>query len=107
MNLAPVKQHRSRKGEYFAARTHSVIYYAEEEGKKKVQACKKPLFGIHDTTSKRMQRLISLLKAGRSPKDGRGTNVNRRTNAMSPEVCEQVAQHIESFDVKEAHYSSS
>lgn len=105
IELVPVKTHRPRKGEESTARTFSVIYTVDKEGKR-VQVCKKAFLSIHDTTAKRMQRLIALLKIGTSPTDGRGKNYNSRTKAMPPDICEHVAQHIESFEVKEAHYTS-
>lgn len=104
LEVQPVKTHRPRKGDAAAVREHTVIYSAEKNGQR-IRVCKSAFLCLYSVSSKRVHRLVSLLKVGKSPQDGRGKNVNSRTKAVPYQVCEMVAAHIESFEVKDAHYS--
>ncbi|KAJ8897206.1 hypothetical protein PR048_002552 [Dryococelus australis] len=59
---------------------------------------------MHAITSDRVRRLCKLLVKGESPKDIRETQTSG--NAKPQPVISTVTEHISSFPVKTAHYSS-
>lgn len=66
--------------------------------------CKKAFGAIHGVSDNRIRRLYNLLSLGKSPIDERGKS--RPGNAKAGYVIKQICDHIESFPVKEAHYTS-
>lgn len=70
----------------------------------KVEVCKKAFCNIHGITFERVRRLCNLLKENLVPFDKRG--MGRSGNSVPGEICLQIEEHIKSFPVKIAHYSS-
>lgn len=71
---------------------------------KKIQVCKTTFINLHGISSDRVRRLCNLLAAGVSPQDKRGRN--RPGNAKPFYVIKAIEDHIKSFPLKEAHYTS-
>ena len=59
---------------------------------------------LHGISLDRVRRLFLLLREGKIRQDMRGQN--RPGNAISGKTTEVIIEHISSFPVKHAHYSS-
>lgn len=67
------------------------------------EVCKNAYLNLHGTTDKRIRRIRSLLVAGKSPHDRRGSNI--KGNTMPADEIVKLREHIDSFPVKQSHYS--
>lgn len=73
------------------------------------RVCKKGFCAIHGISTKRVERLsshIAVNTATTAPPDMRGKHHNR-PNSISPEITQQVHNHIKSFPRCTSHYSRS
>lgn len=97
-----VQRHRPRnsEGTRHVDKTFSYFIYVGNERK---EVCYKAFLSLLAITDKRVKRLRKLALLGQSPCDRRGKNPSG--NALPPESREVIRQHIESFPVKESHYS--
>ena len=97
-----VQRHRTRnsEGTRHVDKTFSYFIYVGNERK---EVCYKAFLSLLAITDKRVKRLRKLALLGQSPCDRRGKNPSG--NALPPESREVIRQHIESFPVKESHYS--
>lgn len=103
ISTMPVKNRRPRKHE--AARLNqSTFSYSVSCSSGKFNICKNAFLSIHAITSDRVRRLCLLLRDGKIPQDLRGQN--RPGNAIPGATIEAIKEHIASFPVKQAHYSS-
>lgn len=83
-----------------------MIYCVKVSGKKTV-VCKKAFISIHGLKSdRRIRRLGELLQSGKSPRDMRGQSIGSRSRAVKGDVIDKIKEHIESFEVKVAHYAN-
>lgn len=84
-------------------KTCSFHHYVNFEGKRQ-KICQKAFLSVFSIGIKRLKRLKFLLKQNEFPYDKRGKNL--KGNAISEDDNILIRQHIESFPVKEAHYSN-
>lgn len=83
-------------------RDHSFEYLvSSSSGVTKV--CKKAFISFFAVTDDRIRRLCNLLVAGKSPIDKRGQGISG--NAIPGAVVKLIEEHINSFPVREAHYT--
>lgn len=80
----------------------SFLHFISVKGTK-IKVCLGAFLGIHGISKARVKRLKLLLANGETPKDKRGQNP--RANAIKEKDREEVRNHIQSFPVKESHYS--
>lgn len=85
------------------AKTCSFHHYVPIDGKRR-KVCQKAFLSLFDVSIKRLKRLKCLLRQNLTPYDKRGKNI--KGNAISEEDNVLLRQHIESFPVKETHYSN-
>lgn len=102
IHVSNVKTHRKRK-ENSQERTHSFTYYLLTKDGSKTKVCLKAFLSVLSVTKKRISRINHLSILGKSPKDMRGRNVSG--NAFSEQVRLAMREHIQSFPIKESHYS--
>ena len=103
----PIK--RSRKSQTtnkHIDRPHNFLFHVSLNGVRK-KVCKKAFLSLFGVGEKHIRRLCHLLTAGITPRDNRGKSVKSRHNLIPGDVCFQIKEHIESFDVKEVHYSNN
>lgn len=87
------------------AKPKSYTYkYSVSSSSGKFTVCKLAFVSIHGISLDRVRRLSTLLSLGKSPKDRRGKQTPG--NAKPGEVVRLVEEHIRSFPVKNAHYTS-
>lgn len=67
------------------------------------KSCECVFLSIHAIGRERLKRLKKLLLAGETPKDKRGKNI--KGNIVNAETRELIRNHINTFPVKESHYS--
>jgi hypothetical protein len=96
-----VKRHRPRK-EGSQLKSKSFIYHSIV-GNVRTRVCREAFFSLHAVTDKRVKRLRGLLVNGQIPVDKRGKA--KSANAMSGDELAKVHEHINTFPVKESHYS--
>lgn len=82
-------------------RACNALYSVFCDGNKE-DVCKKDFLSLYGVTPKRVRRLLSLLVAGKTPKECRGKSSNSRSKAVPGAVIEKIHEHIKSFPVKEA-----
>ena len=70
---------------------------------KRLQVCRQAFLSLHAISQKRVRRLQTLLALGRVPNDERGHQHNRKEH--SGEVIQEVVDHINSFPLKQSHYT--
>lgn len=73
-------------------------------GKSRIKVCKKAFLSLHGIGEKRVRRLKELLLMGKSPRDLRGQQNNRKT--FPKDFTDMIKDHINSFPVKTSHYAS-
>lgn len=102
----PIKRRRPRaanqcgeqsKVEREATYTYFVITHQE-----RLQVCRKAFISLHGITQKRVFRIAKLLAKGERPVDKRG--FNKKTHAISREICSEIRNHILKFPIKTSHY---
>lgn len=98
----PINKRRPRK-EQASLRASSFKYFVNVQAERR-QVCKTAFLSLHSVSSKAIQRLQTLLNLGKSPKDLRGKQNNRKT--IPGNIIQIVREHISSFPVKQSHYSS-
>lgn len=103
ISTMPVKNRRPRKEER-ARLNQSTFSYSVSCSTGKFSVCKNAFVSIHGISPDRVRRLCLLLRDGKIPQDMRGQN--KPGNAISGETVEVIKEHIDSFPVKQAHYSS-
>lgn len=103
ISTMPVKSRRPRKQEG-ARLNQSTFSYSVSCSSGKFSICKNAFVNIHGITHDRVRRLCLLLRDGKIPQDMRGQN--RPGNAIPGATVEAIKEHISSFPVKQAHYSS-
>lgn len=91
-NTAPAKQ-----------KSCSFFHYVYIDGQKR-KVCQNAFISLHGIGLKRLKRIKSLLQRNSTPHDKRGTNPKK--NAIPEEENILIRQHIESFPIKETHYSN-
>lgn len=96
-----VTRHRPR-GETSGKREKSFKYFVLN-GDSRVDICYSAFLSIYGISDKRVRRLRDLLLLGKSPQDLRGKNTSG--NAMPATEILNVKEHIQSFPVKDSHYS--
>ncbi|CAH1113216.1 unnamed protein product [Psylliodes chrysocephalus] len=84
-------------------KTCSFHHYVPVDGKRR-NVCQKVFLSLFNIGVKRLKRLKGLLKQKITPYDKQGQNI--KGNAISKEINVLIRQHIESFPVKETHYSN-
>lgn len=82
------------------------MYHISLNGQR-IAVCKQAFISLHGISPKIVRRLCLLLVANESPKDKRGTSIGSRHNAITGEICLSIKQFIDSFDIKEVHYSNN
>lgn len=87
-------------------KTHAFKYHINLNGKK-TTVCKQAFMGLYGITHKRVWRLSTLQAQGETPREKRGKSEGSRHNAIPGELCVKIQDFIESFDVKEIHYSNN
>lgn len=103
MNVHEVKRRRPRVPGSNRSNEKSFIYNILI-GDTKIQVCRATFLAVHGVSIKRVKRLQRLAILGKSPKDLRGHNV--KGNAIPADTKILIRNHIESFEVKESHYSN-
>jgi hypothetical protein len=98
-----IKQRRPRKDDPKISRGASFLYNAKI-GNEKVIVCKKAFCSIYAIKNCALYRLQNLLKSGEIPYDKRGRQMNQKV--ISGDFIQQIKEHITSFPVKQAHYTS-
>lgn len=96
---------RRRKSSKNCVKTATFSYHYYKQGKR-IPVCKKAFLSLHAISNSRLQRLNTLLKAGKTPVDLRGKH-NNRPHVLPPEYIAKIKEHIESFPCKTSHYSNS
>ncbi|XP_054287369.1 uncharacterized protein LOC129003147 [Macrosteles quadrilineatus] len=108
----PVKTRRSRvttqteeepKPKHSVAHESSFTFHVLV-GEKRTKVCKKAFLSLYGIGDKKVRRLKNLLLKGKSPRDLRGQQMNRKT--FPKDYTDQIKKHIESFPLKISHYSS-
>lgn len=97
-----VKRRRPRK-EHSSKQVYKTFTYYITIGNKRTQVCYKAFLALNAITDKRVKRIRKLLLEGKTPEDKRGKGTS--ANTLPPETREIIRNHIESFPVKQAHYS--
>ncbi|KAI4463240.1 tc5 transposase dna-binding domain [Holotrichia oblita] len=77
-------------------------WISHTQGKQTV--CKDAFKSVHGVTDDRVRRLTKLLAEDKVPKDLRGISLSG--NSKSRELIDRIKWHIESFPVKDCHYTS-
>lgn len=85
----------------FFKRQHTFVYNLRIHGEF-MTVCKNVFIATHGITADRVRRLSSLFLKNQTPEDKRGKN--RSGNAIPGEICVQIHQHINQFNVKNTHY---
>ncbi|XP_050314378.1 uncharacterized protein LOC126748889 [Anthonomus grandis grandis] len=97
-----IKNRRPRKEE--AKQRSSSFEYFVLVNTERRKVCKKAFLSLHGISSKLVQRLQLLLNLGKSPRDLRGLQNNRKT--VPGNIIQIVCEHISTFPVKHSHYAS-
>lgn len=113
----PIKTRRSRlkpnlaqcENKEFTRPKHSVEHGSSYTfhvmfGEKRIKVCKTAYLGLYALGDKKVRILKALLLKGKSPKDLRGKQMNRKT--FPQHHIQQIKDHIQSFPLKTSHYSS-
>lgn len=103
LQVKDIKKRRPRLLENNKRRLCSFNYFIKVHDAKK-RVCKKLFMSIYSIKNKALFRLQQLLQQGKIPQDQRGKQQNQKI--IPVDVILQVKNHIESFPVKQSHYSS-
>lgn len=98
-----VKNRRPRIAENPGKRSSSFKFFIMI-GDKRQQVCKNAFLQLYAVSEKRVRRLQNLLLLGKSPRDLRGQQDNRKT--VPQNAVEQIKSHIKSFPIKVSHHTS-
>lgn len=93
------RRKRSERGND-RARSYNLFVKVGQINKK---VCEGAFLSIHAIGRERLKRIKKLLVAGVIPKDKRGQNI--KGNIIDAETRELIREHINTFPVKESHYS--
>lgn len=104
MEAKAIQRRRSRNGDPIKQRSSNFLYFIMKDSDR-VPVCKQAFMSLYAISHFRIQRLNTLLATGQSPRDLRGLH-NNRPRALCDDWIVKVKNHIESFPVKTAHYSS-
>lgn len=80
------------------------FYHFVSHNQQRVKVCLGAFLSLHAVTVKRVKRLKRLLESNTTPRDNRGKNV--KSNCLPECEIKRIREHIESFPVKETHYSN-
>lgn len=98
----PVARKRSRNsGGYNKANSY---FHFVPLNQQRVKVCLAAFLSLHAVTVKRVKRLKKLLETNTTPRDKRGKSV--KSNCLPESEIKRIREHIESFPVKETHYSN-
>jgi len=67
--------------------------------------CKNVFIATHGVTADRVRRLSFLLLNNKMPEDKRGKHISG--NAIPGDICVEIHQHINRFNVKNTHYGGN
>lgn len=74
-------------------------------GADRIKVCQKAFTALHGVNRKRVLRICKLLSLNKSPKDMRGKQ--RSGNAVPGSVCNKILEFVNSFELKQTHYTGS
>lgn len=103
IEASDVKKRRPRKGDQARINSKYFEYYVMI-GDVRRKVCLIAFLSLYAISRKRVERLRNLLIHGQSPNDRRGKHP--AANAISGETRSLIIDHIQSFPVKESHYSN-
>lgn len=101
IEVTTIKQRRGRLID--KQKTRSFIVYVMVNGKK-IKVCETAFLNLHAISKRRLRRIKELLVQNTTPRELRGQNT--KTHAISGEDQQKIREHIDSYPVKESHYSS-
>lgn len=104
LSLSSVDRKRPRK-EDPKSRKYNIVYNIKLEGKVN-KVCKKAFINLYGISEKRVRRLAGLIEAGKSPRENRGKSEGSRNKKVAGSICEKIHEHINTFPVKQTHYSN-
>lgn len=102
INQLDVKQRRVKEENLKRKRNASFKYHILLQNERK-EVCYNAFLSLLSVTDKRVKRIRNLLLQAKSPRDLRGKNSS--ANAFPEQVRMCVYEHINSFPVKQSHYS--
>lgn len=106
MELSTIQRSRPRSttaNDRHKPKQKVVIYHVLID-KRRVKVCRTAFLNLYNISKKRGERISNLLEKGETPKDLRG--MGPTANAIDSQTCALIHEHIQSFPVKESHYSS-